>query len=71
MGLFNAMLIASIRVVSQVVLRPENLCHRFKPSEAPVQMLLDMPDRSLDVEHCGQEDVQREAKLAMAVQFLK
>ena len=32
-----------------------------------MQILLDVPNSYLDVMHCGKEDFQREAKLAMAV----
>ncbi|PVE43311.1 UPF0175 family protein [Limnohabitans planktonicus] len=36
-----------------------------------MQILLDVPNSYLDVMHCGKEDFQREAKLAMAVKFFE
>jgi predicted HTH domain antitoxin len=36
-----------------------------------MQILLDIPNSYLDVMHCGKEDFQREAKLAMAVKFFE
>lgn len=62
---------APICVVCEGVLRTEDLCHTFEHSEVPVQILLDIPNSYLDVMHCGKEDFQREAKLAMAVKFFE
>ncbi|PUE11451.1 hypothetical protein B9Z51_03920 [Limnohabitans sp. T6-5] len=36
-----------------------------------MQILLDVPEKYLDVMHCSKEDFQRDAKLAIAIKFFE